>query len=378
MGIGPNNSAVALGGKPNPLQTNSTYPINGPGTQPVPTYIAPGQTAPGRMTNTTPTGTPTPNPTYSPPRNNPNPPSGAPGPGQNGYVNPNTIPGTQEYNDNINSIFNASNDYLNQAEKQVRSDFPTVQADVNSQYGTNKGQLDVSRNTNQRDFTQQQDKTDYAHETALAAARRLYSELRTGYQQRFGGSTSAGDAANQYANVEQQRQMGQQNRSYQDTSQTINNNRQKVEEQYQSTLQALASQRDAALNQANRDFQNKLLQISQNRVANEQAKGQAKLQALSELRNQAFQIQQQQVQFQQALEAQRQAAHLQMSQYNTVSGAGLGAGQAAASSYGANAGTQPTSNLRVNDGGYSQPQPDQLTGYIMNPLRKDFLQQYSQ
>jgi len=263
----------------------------------------------------------------------------------------------------ITDTYNSSNSYLDQAQNQLQSDFPTIQSDINNQYGVDKGQLDTSHNASTAQFGQQQQQTDYAHESALAAARRLYSELRQGYQQRFGGSSSAGDAANQIANVEQQRQMGQQNQGYQQTNNQINMQKNNVDAQYQQGLQTLLTQRDASLNQANRDFQSKLLQISQNRAANEQAKGQAKLQALQDLRNQIFSINQQNTQFQQTLEAQRQQSALQLQNYQALAGTGVGAGYNAYNSYGNNSAIMnPTSNLQA--GGYTTSQPLNLTGAI--------------
>jgi hypothetical protein len=275
---------------------------------------------------------------------------------------PGSGPSQDEINKQISETYDASNNYLNQAEDQVNKDYPTVQQDINGQYDTSKGQLDTSNTSNINQFNQFTDQANYGHETALAAARRLYSELRQGYQQRFGGSTSAGDAANQLANVEQQRQEGQQNRGYQDTLTTLNNKKIDTDNQYQQGLQALMTQKNQALNQANRDFQNKLLQISQSRAANEQAKGQAKLQALQDLRNQVFQISQQNTQFQQALEAQRQASQLQLQNYQAMAGGNVGAAQAASTAYGQMAGQTPTSNLQA--GGYNPQQQTQYIGAI--------------
>lgn len=320
-------------------------------------------------------------PIPSPAGNNPAPggtyvaPSGGGGNPQGGGVTPDgsysagyhgssgqTGPTQDEINAQINDTYNSSNNYLNQAEQQVNKDYPTVQQDIGGQYDASKGQLDVSHTSNINQFNQQTDQADYGHETALASARRLYSELRQGYQQRFGGSTSAGDAANQYASVEQQRQEGQQNHGYQDTLTTINNHKTDTENQYQQGVQGLLQQKSAALNQANRDFQNKLLTISQSRAMNEQAKGQAKLQVLQDLRNQVFAINQQNTQFQQTLEAQKQQSQLQLQNYQALSGQHVGGAGQAAAAYGLMAGQRPTSNLQV--GGQAPQQSQQPTGQI--------------
>lgn len=283
-----------------------------------------------------------------------------------GWNGPASAPNNDEINRAIEETYGASENYLNQAENQVRSDYPTVQNDINAQYGVNTAQLGTGHQNNVNTLNQTQDKTDYAHESALAAARRLYSELRQGYQQRFGGSSSAGQAASEIANVEQQRQMGQTNRGYQDANVQIGNSRMNEEKEYQNGLQALNVQKDTALNQANRDFQNKLLQISQNRAANAQAKGQAKLQALQDLRNQIFQINQQTVQFAQSLEAMRAQGQAQLGNFGTSTGQYVANAQQAAQGFGQYASQKPTSNLQASGGGQQQAQPSYIGAITPN------------
>lgn len=347
------------------FSTNSSVKVPGQA-DPVPTYVTkPGsyQTVQRRNIGPAPTA---PTPTGG----------GGGGNSQGGGITPDgtysagyhgsSAPNNDEINRQISDTFNSSNDYLNQAEGQVRADYPTVQNDINSQFGVNTAQLNTGHQANVNTLNQTQDKTDYAHESALAAARRLYSELRQGYQQRFGGSSSAGEAANEYANVEQQRQMGQTNRGYQEAGVQIGNSRLNEGKEHENSLQALTVQKDTALNQANRDFQNKLLQISQNRAANEQAKGQAKLQALQDLRNQVFQINQQTTQFAQSLEAQRAGGQLALGNFGTSTAQHVQNAQGAAQGYGQQAAQRPTSNLQAGGAGQAPAQQPSYVGAISN------------
>lgn len=121
-------------------------------------------------------------------------------------------------------------------------------------------------------------------EDALSAARRLYSELQQGYKQRFGGASSAGEAAMALTGNEQQRQMAQTNRGYQDT------------------INQIDQQSATALNTVQSEFRSRLDQINQNRTMVESQRLQARRGALQDLANKAFAIKQQQDAFKQNIQ----------------------------------------------------------------------------
>jgi len=121
-------------------------------------------------------------------------------------------------------------------------------------------------------------------EDALSAARRLYSELQQGYKQRFGGASSAGEAAMALTGNEQQRQMAQTNRGYQDT------------------INQIDQQSATALNTVQSEFRSRLDQINQNRTMVESQRLQARRGALQDLANKAFAIKQQQEAFKQNIQ----------------------------------------------------------------------------
>lgn len=229
----------------------------------------------------------------------------------------------------INNIYNPAYSYLNEAESALRNQFPSVLQEAQSNYDTNAALLGNQRTSGLGQLDLQGNQASQQNENALAAARRLYNDLRTGYQQRFGGSSSAGQAAFELAGVEQQRQQGQQGQAYQQTLAQIAQQRQSVEDNYKSGLLQLEQQKQVAVNQANRDFQQKLLDITNNRTMLDQAKAQARLSALQELRNQVYTINQQTQQFSQTLEQQRQQAAQQLqTSGNQISAATGASGQA--------------------------------------------------
>jgi hypothetical protein len=145
--------------------------------------------------------------------------------------------------------------------------------------------------TSQADLLKQ--KAGTVKDDALTAARRLYAELQQGYKQRFGGASSAGEAAMALTGNEQQRQMAQTNRQYQDSVAQV--------EQSAAT----------AINSAQQEFRNQLLQVQSNRTATENDRLNARRQALQGLSDKVYAIQQQATTFKQNLQLMQEQARLQ-------------------------------------------------------------------
>lgn len=218
-----------------------------------------------------------------------------------------TIPTFDDINQQIDAIYGPSMNYLGQAEQQLRSDYPSVQGDISSQFQTSKEQLELGQQQAGNVFTQAGTQAKETKENALAAARRLYNELRMGTQQRFGGASSAGQFVSELQGREFQRSMAGQEREYANTINKISMKRTEIETQYKFSLYALDREKTIALNEAKRDFDNKLLELKRLGAETESAKAHSRFEALQELRNQIYQINLQNQQFQQTLATQRQA-----------------------------------------------------------------------
>lgn len=262
----------------------------------------------------------------------------------------------------INAVYEPTMNYLNQAESQIRGDYPTVLEAAQKAYESAISELTASKTKNLGTIAENQASAGSRKENALAEARRLYDELRRGYQQRFGGSTSAGQAASELSAVEQQRQMGAVNRDYSTTVRQIEQSKLQLDQDYQAGQAKIEEQKTLALQQAQQNFTQALLQIQSQRAQTESQKAAAKLQALTDLRNQAFQIQQDALNYQKNLDMfyrqqqadlQTYAAKLQLS--------GQGA-QTAGNTY--NPVINPTS---LTIGGSTQ-QAGPLTGYKKDEL----------
>lgn len=266
----------------------------------------------------------------------------------------------------IDEAYGQSESYLNQAENQLNADYPTIQAEINAQGQLNNQLLDNSKTSALNQTGQQAMTAGQRQESALSKARRLYGELQRGYNQRFGGASSAGEAANEISNQERLRQEGTTRQDYGNTMRAIELQNQEIESNYNTGKLQLQQQTQQALNEAQRDFQNKLLTIAQNKALIGQAKAEARLASLQELRNNIYKINMQNMQFQQQLEAQKQAGQQQLQQFSTQSQSAVSNSQGAVDAYSPNI----QSGLQTS---YTQPGQNtsqELYG-VLNTGKKD-------
>lgn len=186
-------------------------------------------------------------------------------------------------NDVRNNINNSKDTYLNAA----TTPFDQLRPDVDQAY--NEG---VNLNSSQVNKVNQQ------QQSALSDARNLYNELIQGQQQRFGGSSSAGDFAQAYLGRGLQKQVGGVAGTTQQNLTDLGTQLSNVTSQHQTNLQKIEAEKANALSQAQKDFQSRLDAIDQAKVGLDQNKAQMKLSELQNLRNTSTQIQ---AQYNQAL-----------------------------------------------------------------------------
>ena len=243
----------------------------------------------------------------------------------------------------INSIYSPQMDYLNQVEAALRRDLPGTIAEAESAYKTNSGLLTNQKNRSMEGIDLQERQGTQKKDESIAQSRRILGEQRQAAQARFGGSSSAGEAANDLLGVEFLRQSGGINRDFNNFTQQIGFARKKVDDDFNQGMLQLEQQKQAAINQANRDFQNKLLEIANNRAQVESAKAQSRLSALMDLRNKVFAIQQQTSQFQNSLAQQRAADTAILDGYLNSSNQSLTGAQNSFSGFASNANATPQS-----------------------------------
>lgn len=268
----------------------------------------------------------------------------------------------------IDNAYNPSFDYLNQAESAVRADHPSALAEAESIFNLNGATLGNQLTTGKQNLDTQKGKATTTYENALADARRVHQEQQIGAQQRFGGSSSAGQAVSEIQAREQARQFGQTNRQYTDVVNEVEGKKVQLDKEYELGKMQLEQQKQTSIANATRDFQNKLLQISQNRAQIGQAKAEARLGALQQLRSEVFAIEQQNKQFAQTLDLQRQQALLSLGNF---SGASQGYQASAANTVG---GFQPNASLGSSTaatGGLGGRTSQAMTGQISQRRPED-------
>jgi hypothetical protein len=280
----------------------------------------------------------------------------------------------------INSLYGESENYLNQAESAVRADYPNAMQAAESEFATSQGMLTGSKEQGVNSLNMQQKQGQNRKEDALSAARRILQEVGMGALQRFGGSSSAGEAATTLQGVEFQRQAGQTNRQFNDFSEQIGMKMQEVETNFNNGMLQIKQAKDTSIANATRDFQNKLLEIANSRAQIGQAKAQARLDALMNLRNQVFAIQQQNTQFEQTLQLQREAQMQSVQGYGQQVAQSQQGGQQAVQDFSNNTTTTPTNKFGVQGGGAMAGDPrligminqddDELRGQVL-PTRRD-------
>lgn len=206
----------------------------------------------------------------------------------------------------IDSQFNPILDVYNQAEGNLRGQLPGLISEAEAQAKASQGLLENQRTGANQLLGNQQQQTYQTQQAQTGQQRQTLQELQMANQQRFGGASSAGQAAGELQGREFQKNTFQIGQQAQQALQQIGQQRQTVEREYQQGLQQLEVNKQKAVNDIQRSFQDKLLEINARRGETESAKASARMEALQNLRNQAYQIDVSKAQFQAQLQSQAQ------------------------------------------------------------------------
>lgn len=272
-------------------------------------------------------------------------------------------------NNAINEFYDPTMNYLNQAEQTLNNALPSVQQDIEGLYNTSRQSLETERGRGEREISAREQQAGQTREDAMAAATRLYNETQLGGQQRFGRASGVGQAFQELANRELMRNQGGVQRDYAQAQMQVAEFQNQLQERFTTAISQLEQQKNTAMNDARREHEQKLLEISRMRSAAESEKAAARLQALQDLRNKVFSINMQDLQFKQQLAQMNQAGQAQVQNYaQQVLGSIGGAGQAA-DTFGQQVDMNPQTALNVNPAGAGQAGQN-LTGRI-NPNRRE-------
>jgi hypothetical protein len=233
-----------------------------------------------------------------------------------------------------------------------------------------KNTLGSEYNLNNQAIGQQQVQGENRRNSAIDAARRLYNELLMGGKQRFGGASSAGEAYQSLAGTELQRNNQSIATDYSTFMGQVDMARNSLTERYNQSLQQLELQKQQLLSQAQRDFQDRLLEIDRMKAEAGQNKANARLEALQSLRNQAYQIQLSTAQNQSQLNTAKAQAEQELQNAISSMGANVQQANTAGQTLAQNVPSQYQTGLAL--GPTQQSAAQQYTGAI-NPRRQEQL-----
>lgn len=269
----------------------------------------------------------------------------------------------------LENIYNQALNYSNQQKGFAEQSRAGNVADIENQFGVSKGTLDTSKGQTLETLGQSEISSRQQQEQSLDSIRRLYNEMMMGYQQRFGGASSAGEAAKALAGQEMQRQMGTTRQSTSNALRQIEQQKIQVEENYKNSLLDLENKKNTAINEANRNFQSAILSIDNDIKTAANEKSLAKMNLLKEYKTDLFNIKQQEAAWKANLETMKAQADLQTESALKQLQSSASAGQGAYNTLLNQATTNPTSGLGIGSTALSQAA---LTGQI----NKDELQNY--
>jgi hypothetical protein len=279
--------------------------------------------------------------------------------------------GQSDVNALIDEGFNASMGYLSQAEQALQGQYPGVVNDLNAQSAAEVDRLNAGRQTsiNQLDATGRQAQT--RGESVMDAARRLYQELSTGANQRFGRTSGAGEFAKALFGRDLANNLNTTGNQVNETMTNIGTKRQEVETAFTLAENEAKVRLNSSLNEAKNEFDNKILEINRNRAELAQNKAQLRLQALQDLRNKIFQINLQNMQFQQTLQGMREQAKVNLELYEkSRSGAEQGGASALERLY-SSTNTNPTNTTQVGQTQASGTAQAPLVGQVGTPRQDE-------
>lgn len=223
----------------------------------------------------------------------------------------------QNYSPEIENIYSEVDKYLDNQQSRLMAGEQDYYNTFTSPYESQMPLVNQAKESGIANLQNQQGVAMSQEQDALSAASRLYNELMSRNQQAFGGgaNSSVGQAANEIASREAQRQFGSIKNNSAQVVQGIITKMNEVESQAQAMMQQLEMQKEAALSQAKLAFQDKLDAIDADRAQLGQAKAQLKYQAMLELRARNQAIQDRQTEYAMQIEMMREQARLEAGNY---------------------------------------------------------------
>lgn len=218
----------------------------------------------------------------------------------------------EAYPGQVDSAYSGIMSELDNQRTNAQNTYPDLEGQFTGEINAQRPILDQSYKSGIQNVNSQMTQEGRNREDVLAQARRLFGELMQGQQQKYGGTSSTGQFANEFYGREYARQQGSiRDKSGQNMKSLLDYGNQ-LKEKYDAQLQSLEAQKMSAISQAKDVLYQRIQAIDSAKVGAMQNKANMKLAALQEMNAQIAQVQAQATQFQQQLYAQRQASDLQL------------------------------------------------------------------
>lgn len=205
-------------------------------------------------------------------------------------TNTNTGNNEDSLKSEIDAIFNPLNNYLKSVTSTLNKGWSSTQNDIDSLYNESSRNLTQQSNEALNTIQTQEQGGMQRKDDAVTEARRLYNDLMRGGMQRYGGSTSAGEAFQSISGQELQRNNAQIQQDFSNFMSQIENAKNVVTQRVSLALENLESQKTRMLSEARRTFDARLDEITRMKSDAESEKAKYRLQALTDLRNEAYKI----------------------------------------------------------------------------------------
>lgn len=212
----------------------------------------------------------------------------------------------------IDNFYNENLDYLGSLENALRGNEQQYYDIAGSPYDAQVPLLQSARDAAMQRNQGLVQETNQMREDALSQARRLFNEMSIATRQQYGGTSSTGEFAQALQGRELQRNQSGIQQTAQNNLAKLYQNATETESQYQSQLQSLEQQKQAAIAQARLSFQERLQDLKNKRMELGANKQNMELDLLREFYANRQAIEQQATQYAQQLQATAAQARLNL------------------------------------------------------------------
>lgn len=273
-----------------------------------------------------------------------------------------------------NSLFDSLNQYADQAQSAIQNAQPGIENEIRTTGDENRQLLTTTKDRGLATNASEMSDVGKRQKNVASAARQALSETRIGAQQRFGRESGIGRALGEWATVNFQKLSNQSREVYEKAVTALNTQKQQLEQDFTNGMTQINNWVTNKVAESQREFQDKLLQVSAMRADAAEQKAALRIQALSALRDSMQAIQSQTYQFQQSLYLQAQAKAQEWqstaSQLNKWAESMTGTGQQNAGDVNtlmASAQAQPLAGATTSGSGNILDQVMQYMGVKKNP-----------